>query len=243
MAEADWTDFTNGLPAADVRKGVTLAFTPPDSAAPISGSFTWFFNTLTTTVGIAARFIAAGVDGGAFTPTSGGKGGSIRACIRRYNGQSGYYPFIALVDSNDVAGATPAKGYILGLTNSGSTAKLMLRKGVLNADMPDDASNLRVSTGTYGTDWVDIRLDLILNPQGDVVLNVYENDLDAHQPDNPTWVAVPGMDQFVDDSGGILTGSVPTTGEYYFAYGIYNAGQASRAALFDFIEAARQTTP
>jgi hypothetical protein len=240
MAESNWTDFTNGLLAAQVIKGVSMApvFEPPDSAAPINGKFIYYFHTQGVTPGVAARYY----DETDFDPTGAGKGGTISGCMRRYSGQSGFYPFFCIVDDNNIN--QPPYGYILGLTNSSSsTSKLMLRKGSLVANMTETDEYLRISNGTYDTGWFMFRLDLILNPQGDVVLNVYECDLDSYQPDNPTWAAVDGMDMYVDDSGGILTGVTPYTGGYYFGYGIYTEGQTDLTGMFDFIAINRQTSP
>jgi hypothetical protein len=209
MAEADWATMTNALAADDVRKGVSMApdFEAPDSPSPIGGEFVYYFNTLSADVGISAKYY----DVSTYNPTATVKGGTLSACIRRWDLAEGAYPFIALVTSNDIddAVAPICEGYILGFTNTGSTAQLMLRKGGL----------------------------------------VKENDLTANQPDAPSWAAIDGMADYVDDSGGILdAGSNPPivgdgSGAYYFVYGVYNAGTAGIANLFDYIVVKKQDNP
>jgi hypothetical protein len=237
MAQADWTTMTNGLTSADVRSGVSMAaaFDPPD------GSFVYFFNTVGATVGVAARRVNLTN----FNPTAYGKGGSLWMCMRRWGSSlTGMYPFIALLNSADVASA---EGYILGLTNE-STSRLMLKKGPINGNLlSSDSSLLRISDATYGNAWFEVRLDLIVNPQGDVVLNVYQSDLTAYNPGSEVWTVPDGMTMFVDDAGGILTGSVPILGSspngYYMVYGMYSEGTLARACLFDYGKFRRQLTP
>jgi hypothetical protein len=249
MAEADWATMTNALAADDVRKGVSMApdFEAPDSPSPIGGEFVYYFNTLSADVGISAKYY----DVSTYNPTATVKGGTLSACIRRWDLAEGAYPFIALVTSNDIddAVAPICEGYILGFTNTGSTAQLMLRKGGLEADMKSEDGYLRLSDATYGAGWFQFQLSAIINPQGDVVLSVKENDLTANQPDAPSWAAIDGMADYVDDSGGILdAGSNPPivgdgSGAYYFVYGVYNAGTAGIANLFDYIVVKKQDNP
>jgi hypothetical protein len=56
-----------------------------------------------------------------------------------------------------------------------------------------------------------LRLDWVVNPGGDIILKVYENDLDTNPVDAPVWEAITGMDDFVDDALGINSGSLPYT--------------------------------
>jgi len=212
------------------------------SFEPPEGDFVYFFNRIAGTVaGVAAKRVNLAN----FNPTAYGKGGSLWCCMRRWgSGLTGMYPFLAFVDSLDV---TVAKGYILALTNE-SASRLILKKGGLSGNLlSNDTGMLRLSDLAYNNKWVNARLDLIVNPQGDAVLNVYENDLDSHAPGAEVWTPVDGMDMYVDDSGGILTGSVPTLGTtpngYYLVYGVYSTGQLLRACMFDYIKVRRQLTP
>jgi hypothetical protein len=237
MAEADWTTLTNGLTSANVRSGVSMA---PDFEPP-NGSFVYFYNVVGSTAGVAARRVSLTN----FNPTAYGKGGSLWACMRRWgSGLTGIYPFIAFLDGLDVA---TAQGYILGLTNE-TSSRLMLKKGAISGNLlSSDSGLLRISDGSYGASWHEPRLDLIVNPQGDVVLNVYNSDLETYEPGSEVWTVPSGMEMYVDDSGGILSGSPPLLGTspngYYLVYGMYSEGSLARACLFDYMKVRRQLTP
>jgi hypothetical protein len=71
---------------------------------------------------------------------------------------------------------------------------------------------LRRSTQTFPiASWLHLRLDQRVNANGDVVLTVSRNDLNANPVTAPVWVAVPGLEQFIDDAIGANSGSVPFT--------------------------------
>ena len=111
---------------------------------------------------------------------------------------------------------------------------------------PSGTHVLRSSDESFTSNslWFHLRLDVIVNPQDDVVLNVYRSDLTTEDVDAPTWVAIPGMDAFVDDANGIIIGTIPpVTGGLYCVVGHYNNGNAGRVSLVDHVEIARQTSP
>lgn len=232
MGQADWTELTNVLAAGVVRRGVSMA---PAFAAP-DGNFIFGMHSLLSTAGVVAqRNNQAG-----FTPSAAGKAGVVEACIRRYNVTLGYAPFIGLLDNLDV---DVAKGYLLGLSDEASY-KICLKKGLVAEDiLSTDSGVLRSSTTAYTvSQWHHLKLEVVLNPQGDIVLNCYANDLDTYAPGSAVWTAIGGMDRYVDDSLGILQGALPYTGTYYFVMGAYFAATA-RAALFDYYRAAVQLNP
>jgi hypothetical protein len=181
-----------------------------------------------------------------FSPTAAGKGGSIRACLQRgvSGGTTGFAPFIFIglqgVNTSDT-------GYILGISD-GNPGHVVLRKGTLNAGVgavpdsnPGTDGVLRKSTGTKATGvWAHLRLDMIVNTNGDVVLNVYENDLAAHPLGTPEdWQPITGMTSFVDDALGVNTGSFPyTTGR--MGFGFWVANLASRRGFVEAVSAMRQ---
>jgi hypothetical protein len=240
MAEADWTALnatTNkALEGGNISKGVSgAAFTPPAGG----GSFIYGFHALQPVSGVAGIYYT-GIS--SFNPIAAGKGGSIRAAMRRYSAGAGYAPFIALLSGTqmDVSNA-----YLLGMSNS-DPSQIALRKGVPNNGLnPTDTTILRVSDETFSSSalWHHLRLDVIVNPQGDVVLNVFKNDIDANNVDGPVWEEVPGMDPYVDDANGVLTGSLPLVGGLYGMVGHYNEDSAGKVSLVDHLEFYRQLSP
>jgi hypothetical protein len=93
-------------------------------------------------------------------------------------------------------------------------------------------------THAQGT-WLHLRLDVIVNPNGDVVLKVFQNDLVAHPLDAPpSWELVPGMVEFIDDHLAINSGSQPlTSGRGGFGASVRDV---TRRVYFDHLELLRQ---
>lgn len=120
----------------------------------------------------------------------------------------------------------------------------MLRKGALSAGLPDVAPGtqgvLRRSTATSTpATWLHLRLDMVVNQNGDVLLQVFQNDLAAHPLGSaPSWQAVPGMSELVDDALGINSGSQPfTSGRAGFGF---FTKDVTRRGFFDHVEVYRQ---
>lgn len=232
MAETDWTFLNDGLDAATVDRGVTTGI----ARAPGGGSFVFGFNSLSTAQGVVGLF----TNQVNFAPMA--KGGSIRGAVQR--GLSGGplnfapYLFIGLQGPsvND-------NGYLLGL-GDGDPHHLVLRKGTLSGGLPDIVPGtlgvLRRSTATFlpGT-WLHLRLDMVVNQNGDVILQVFQNDLVAHPLGSaPTWAAIPGMAEFIDDALGINSGSQPfTSGRAGFGF---FTKDVTRRGFLDHVEAYRQ---
>ena len=84
-----------------------------------------------------------------------------------------------------------------------------------------------------------LRLDVIVNANGDVVLKVFQSDLTIHPLNTaPDRQPVPGMVEFIDDQLGINSGSQPlTSGRAGFGFA---CSDVTRRAFFDAIELARQ---
>lgn len=239
MAEADFTAFTaatnNGLDSGDVSKGVTNAFTPPNGG----GSFVHGFHALTTAIGVAGYYYS-GLS--AFNPIAPQKAGSIRAALRRQASGSGYAPMIGFMSGVDIATAT---AYILGLSDS-DPYQIVLRKGLLQGGLdPTGTDVLRVSDESFNsnTQWLHLRLDVIVNPQGDVILNTFRNDLTANAVTAPGWAVIPGMDPFTDDGLGVLTGTLPLTSGFRGFFVHFNNGLTGKVSLVDHIELFRQLSP
>lgn len=231
MAESDWTFMTNGLSASNVDRGVTNGIARPNGG----GSFVYGFNSLTNTPGAVALY-ANQVN---FAPMA--KGGSIRGAIKRGSsgGPTSFSPFLFIgaqgVDVNDEA-------YLLGLSDD-DPHRIVLVKGPISTGVPDDAPGdggvLLRSTQTYSNDtWLHLRLDMIVNANGDVILQCFASDLDANAVTAPVWTAIPGATEFIDDGLNINSGSAPfTSGRAGMGF---TTGDTTRRAFFDHIELHRQ---
>ncbi len=234
MAEADWTELTDGLVIATVDRGVTTGIARP----PGGGSFVHGFNSLIVATGAVGLF----ANQTNFAPMA--KGASVRGAIKRLvsGGPTGFSPFMF---AGHQGTSVNDSGYLLGLADS-DPYHLVLKKGVLGTGVPDlvpDAPNngiLLRSTSTFSLDtWHHLRLDMIVNDNGDVLLQVFENDLSANPLGGaPVWVAVPGMVEFVDDTLQINSGSAPfTSGRGGFAF---HTVDVTRRGAFDHMEIFRQ---
>jgi hypothetical protein len=231
MAEADWSYLQDGLDAVMVRRGVTAGVPRP----PGGGQFLFGFNSLAIGRGAVALFVNLPD----FAPMA--KGGSVRGCIQRgvSGGPTGFSPYLFHAGQglsvNDAA-------YMLGLSDE-DPHRIVLRKGALAVGVPggDGPGVLLASTETFaaGT-WLHLRLDVVVNPNGDVVLNVFRNALERH-PLNvpPAWEPISGMPPFVDDTLGVNSGSLPlTSGRGGFGFAV---SDVTRRAYFDALEVSRQT--
>jgi len=59
----------------------------------------------------------------------------------------------------------------------------------------------------------------------------------------PSWAAIPGISQFIDDSLGYWSNSTPYLEGFYVVYGMVTTGGVGEAVLIDHITASRQLTP
>lgn len=239
MASADWTECTNVLSIGQIDRGVTNGVARPSGG----GNFVYGFNSLVTTVGAAALFN----NQTNFAPMA--KGGSVRGAIKRgvSGGPTGFAPFLFIgLQSPDVND----NGYLLGLSD-GDPHHIVLVKGLLSAGVPDVAPGqsgvLARSTATFANDtWLHLRLDMIVNLTGDVLLQAFQSDLNAHAVSAPVWTAIAGiaaapgqsLASFVDDSLGVNSGSAAyTSGRAGFGFASHDV---TRRGFFDQIEVARQ---
>ena len=205
MAQLDFTDLTSSASTAVVRRGVTTGITPPNGG----GSFVYGWNSVSA--GIAGTH-GAKLNILNFNPST--KGGRMSAALVKLTSgsTSGFSPYIFVGGQND---AVSDNAYMLGIQD-GEAGSIVLRKGAVSGGLPQgnvgDSGILRKSTTTIpiGT-WVHLRIDWIVNPGGDIILKVYQNDLTTNPVSAPVWVAIAGMDDFVDDALGINSGSLPYT--------------------------------
>jgi len=230
MAEIDWTAFSGGLTTASLKRGVTYGITPP----PGGGSFVYGYNSVDTLEGAAGMF-ANQVN---FAPMA--KGGSVRGCVKRgvSGGNVGFSPFLAV----GIQGSAIAdNAYLLGLTDE-EPYRIALKTGAMATGMGQytNPQIKRLSIETFLPDrWFHLRIDMVVNLTGDVILDVWQNDLTLHPIGTaPDWQPVAGMGQLVDDVLGVNTGSFP-----------YTSGRAgigcwkndvTRRVYFDQLEVIRQ---
>lgn len=232
MAETDWTFLNDCLDAATVDRGVTTGI----ARAPGGGAFTFGFNSLSTAVGLVGLF----TNQLNFAPMA--KGGSVRGALQRglSGGPLGFAPFLFIglqgPSAND-------QGYLLGL-GDGDPHHVALRKGTLSAGLadvpPGTQGVLRRGAATFlPATWAHLRLDMVVNLNGDVLLQVFQNDLVAHPLGTaPSWEPVPGMEEFIDDALGINSGSQPyTSGRAGFGF---FTRDVTRRGLVDHVEVHRQ---
>lgn len=246
MGSADWTELTDGLNSASVDRGVTSGIARPNGG----GSFVFGYNSLVTNEG-AVGFYANQVN---FAPTAANKGGRVTGAIKRgiSAGTINFAPFFFLLGQGT---SVNDEGYLLGLSDE-DPHRIVLRKGSVVSGIPSASPGssgiLRRSTATYSADtWFHLRLDAVVNVNGDVILKVFESDLGSYAVTSPTWTPVAGIEDatlvsshgagtaFVDDSLGVNSGS-PSFTSGYMGFGFYSK-DISRRGFFDQIEAMRQT--
>lgn len=238
MAQADWTVLTDSLDVATVDRGVTAGIARPNGG----GTHVYGFNSRAVAAGASGLFCALS----GFAPTT--KGGSVRGAVQRgvSAGQLNHSPalFIGLQGPsvNDL-------GYLLGLSDE-EPSRIVLVKGRLvdgvPAAVPGSLGVLRRSNATFaaGT-WVHLRLDMITNPSGDVVLTAWASDLAAHTVAAPLWTRIGGFADpvngaydFNDDALGVNSGSSPyTAGRMGFGFASRDVG---RRGFFDHLECLKQ---
>jgi hypothetical protein len=234
MAEADWNELDDSLSVGSVARGVTAGLGVPNGG----GSFVYAFNSLDANTGAVGLF----PNQVSYAPMA--KGCTVIAAMKRglSGGTAGWSIGIAgAVQGNSVED----NGYVLGLSE-GAPSHVVLYKGALVNGIPDlapaPATNgvLRRSTASVPIDeYVHLRLDVIVNLNGDVRLQVFQNDLSLHALGTaPTWVAIPGMAEFVDDALSVNSGSAPYTSGR--AAMIYRKSDVTRRACVDHFSILRQ---
>lgn len=230
MSEADWSYLNQGLDVATVDRGVTAGVARP----PGGGSFLFGFNSLAATTGAVALFANLA----SFAPMA--KGGSIRGVLQRGvgGGATGFSPFLYLCGQGS---SVNDSAYLLGLSDD-DPHRIVLRKGAIIAGLPtsDGPGVLLKSAASFAQGaWLHLRLDVIVNANGDVILQVFLNDLAMHPlGEAPDWQPVAGMVEFIDDHLAINSGSQPlTSGRGGFGF---STRDVTRRAFFDHLELFRQ---
>lgn len=245
MSKSDWSSLSGGIVDTNVRGGPTAGVTPPNGG----GSHVYGMRMVDGTAGVAGLYCV--ING--FSPiASPALGGRVSGALRRNSlgATTGFAPFLFFAATGTTVAAN---AYILGLSDE-SASHIQLRKGPLagglaavSAIAPATAPNvLMQSTNTFAPDqWLHLRLDVIVQGTGDVILQVYRNDLAAYSVASPVWTAVPGMEGaftafagFVDDALGTNSGSDPLIGGYCGFAARFEA--TNRVCYFDQLSLDRQ---
>jgi len=245
MAQADWQDLSGTtLGSSDVPRGVSAAFTLAHAHA---GTYCYVMRSATSTSGFAGKYCDV-ADFAPFTPGTR-KGGSIRCLMKRYASGGNYAPVIGLLRGTD---PSTAEGYMIGLS-AASSYQVVVKKGAPASGLSASGSDILLASDAAFTDvgdaasvWFHLRMDVLVNPHGEVVINASENDVQtiglAAGGGTEVWSSITGMEQFIDDPAGVFSGSTPHTGNFYAFFGMYTSAAGS-IALFDHIEVYRQTSP
>ena len=231
MSETDWSYLNGGLDIAAVDRGVTAGVARP----PGGGNFVFAFNSLVAATGAVALFVNLPN----FAPMT--RGASIRGCVTRGpgGGATGFSPFLYLACQGN---SVNDSAYLLGLSDD-DPHRIALRKGSIAVGIPDaDGTGvlLKSAASFAQSTWLHLRLDVIVNSNGDVVLKAYQNDLATNPLGSlASWQPIAGMAEFIDDQLGINSGCQPlTSGRGGFGFATRDV---TRRAYFDHIELLRQT--
>ena len=150
----------------------------------------------------------------------------------------GFSPFLFIGCQGDSVNDT---SYMLGLSDE-DPFRIVLRKGAIAVGIPDsDGNGVLLASGQSFRQavWLHIRLDMIANQNGDVLLRCFSNDLQSRPlGEPPDWKPIPGMELFVDDVTGVNSGVPPLpSGRAGFAFAV---SDVTRRGYFDHLEVARQ---
>jgi len=242
MAQSNWTVLSGSLSSPQIEHGVTAGVAKPNGG----GNNVYGVNSLEIVDGCIGLIPNLAN----FAPMA--KGGTIQAAVKRgvSGGPTGFAPMLFIgLGTASVSGAC----YILGLSD-GNPYHIELRKGLLSGGLPDAGVNpasgshiLMRSIAAFDPDqWHHLRLDMILEGTGDVLLQCFQSDLGSHLVTAPVWVTIPGMEGpqapaingFIDDALAINTGSAPlTSGRAGIAVRLEDV---TRRAFFDHVEVHRQ---
>jgi len=253
MGQQDWADLDSSLTDATLKRGVTAGI-----AGPAGGnSFVYGYNSLDAeAVGAHGKV----VDLTGFTPTGSlltvpDGGGSVRGCVKRVSAPNnmGMSPMLIAC----AQGSGPSVNdyaYLLGLSDADPYEIVLAKAPILSglAEADENVMILARSSTQYSMGdglWHHLRLDAIIQPNGDVLLQAFENDLATHPLGTaPVWTEIPGFPNgqpsgdygYIDDALFVATGLAPLWGGYWgWAYAVNAA--INRRGAFDALEAYRVT--
>ena len=232
MASSDFTLLQDSAPVASINRAVTFGTARP----PGGGNFVLGFASKTSD-SFSAGFHA---NQAGFNPSTAG--GSIRFATKRGKGGIGFAALGFVGSTGDSVNDT---AYVIGLSDE-EPSNIILRKGVLSSGVPPNAPGDPITLGTLRRSidqfeedtWVHLRLDMIVNGNGDVILAVFQNDLTLNEVSSPIWIEVPGVDDFIDDALEVNSGSPPLVdGRAGVAF---TSTASARRGYFDYFRYSRQ---
>lgn len=235
MASADWSPLSDQTSGSSIANGPA---TPAVVPTPNGGAaFVYAAHSLVNAAGVIGFYSALS----GFTPMA--KAGDVSGALWKGGAGGLSHSEFLFICLNGQASTNSC--YMLGLSNA-EPAHLVLVKGQLAGGLPDVApgSNgvLRQSTATFASlTWVQLKVEAITEPNGDVVINCYQSDLTVNPVTAPVWTAIPGMAAFTDDALRVNTGSAPlTSGRVGYAM---VSGDINRLGAFAQITTDRQILP
>ncbi|MCK4789895.1 MAG: hypothetical protein KAV87_39510, partial [Desulfobacteraceae bacterium] len=174
-------------------------------------------------------------------------GGSIRGAVRRVASpnNTGMTPMLFFC----CQGGPPTVNdyaYMLGLSDA-DPYKIVLAKGPIIGGIVQSVEETKIlveSSSEYNIGdglWHHIRMDAIVQPNGDVLIKCYESSLTINDIQNPVWTIIGGFSLagYIDDVLHINTGQAPLWGGYVgFAFAINEA--LNRRGAFDGIQVSRE---
>lgn len=244
MSDTDWTILDGSLDKSVLDRGNATTVLDPDGNK--------------TCYGLSSRVVAEGAGGlfcsapdlfggdSKFTPTQSDsgdpRGGRIQGLIQR--GPSGSPTSFAPMFFIGLQGpSVDDEGYLLGLSDS-NPHFIVLRKGKIsegipNSDVGTDGVLAKGSEAFPPEKWHQLRLDAVLNENGDVTIICRQSDVDVQGMENPLWTHIPGIGEAtIDDVLGVRSGTVPfAQGRMGFALQV---SDVARRAFFTRINLYRQ---
>ena len=233
MAETDFGLF--GAQAGSIKRGVTAGFTAPNGG----GNYTFGFHSVVETAEAVGFYYSATNFSPLRDDANNATGCSVRAALKRGPASNPLGFSVALFACLQAASET-AYGYLLGLSNNDPHRVILAKTTPVAGINPlATATILATSSGTFLIDtWHHLKLDVIVNPNGDTVLKCFSSDLGAYAVNGPSWQPITGMSDVIDDALGITSSSNPLAGGY--AGYCFEASAAGAYGFIDHFEVDRQ---
>lgn len=238
MAAGDWIILDDGLDSASVARGVTTSPSPPNGG----GSFIYGFNSKVDTDG-AVGWRLDPTENPNHAPAA--EGASVRGALMRgvSSSKTGFSPVLFAGMQGSSPPSVLDQAYIIGLEDADPYRIVVVKGQVINGIPAATTENsLLRSTSTYtipsGGRWHHLRMDVIVQGTGDVLIQCFESDLTVNPVTSPVWSPIAGCEEFTDDVLGVGSGSAPfTDGWMGFAF---STSQQARRGYFDQLEMIRQ---
>ena len=247
MAQSDFTVLTASLSTTVCKRGPSTIF----GAAPGGTPDTHIFSTVSDVTGAAGLFYSR-VSEPDFNPVVAGA--TVEGVL--YRDSSTGLGCSTFLFAGAQGTAITDSAYLIGLADA-DPAPIIIRKGPISQGIPDltpDPAVNGVLMRTVETfsraTFVQVKMEVIVQANGDVILTGRLNDLTAPgaDVDTPSYVVPSGFEGtisavtgFVDDFGQISTGTAPLVGGRA-GFGFAADGLGRRGAI-DVFRFARHAAP